>query len=74
MTAGNFAAPSDVSEAAWKAAQDRLTKSHDAIRTALADEKTPVDKIRYLLPHDAYHLGQVMLLRGLQGIPAIGFN
>jgi len=34
----------------------------------------PVEKLRYLLPHDAYHLGQVMYVRALQGLPAIGYE
>ncbi|MGH7179505.1 MAG: DinB family protein [Tepidisphaeraceae bacterium] len=74
MTRCNFEAPADVSDDAWKTAQARLEKSHQLIRTALGDEKVPVDKIRYLLPHDSYHLGQVMLLRAMQGLPAVGYS
>src|SRR5438477_7050392 len=50
LNRGNFEAPSDVSDAAWKKAQDRLKRSHDGIRAALADEKVPVEKLQYLLP------------------------
>jgi uncharacterized damage-inducible protein DinB len=69
----NFETPAQITDPAWKSAQQRLEKSHQAIRSALADEKNPVDKFQYLLPHDAYHQGQIMLLRALQGLPAIGY-
>jgi hypothetical protein len=70
----NFEAPAQVTDAAWTAAQQRLERSHQAIRQALGDEKVPVEKLRYLLPHDSYHLGQVMYVRALQGLPAIGYE
>jgi len=70
----NFEQPSDVSLAGWQAAQQRLMKSHELIRAALTNEKVPVEKLKYLLPHDAYHLGQVMLLRGLQNLPPVGYD
>jgi len=70
----NFETPADVSPAAWQATQQRLMKSYELIRNALANEKVPVEKVKYLLPHDAYHLGQVMLLRGLQGLPPVGYD
>jgi uncharacterized damage-inducible protein DinB len=73
MTKRNFEEPSDVSASAWQAAQERLRRSHEAMLTALNDPKAPVEKLRYLLPHDAYHLGQIMYLRALQGLPAISF-
>ena len=69
----NFEAPAEVNDAAWRAARDRLKRAHESIRAAIADENVPVDKLQYLLPHDAYHLGQVMLLRALQGLPAVGY-
>jgi len=69
----NWEMPKDVNDAAWKSAQDRLARSHQAILKALQDPSAPVDKLKYLLPHDAYHLGQVMNLRAMQGLPAIGF-
>ena len=69
----NFEEPAQITDAAWRTALSRLEKSHQAIRAALGDANVPVEKIRYLLPHDSYHLGQVMYLRALQGLPAVGF-
>jgi uncharacterized damage-inducible protein DinB len=69
----NFEEPTEVSDAAWLAARERLKRAHESIRAAITDDNVPVDKVQYLLPHDAYHLGQVMLLRALQGLPAIRY-
>ena len=41
------------------------------MRYTLADSNTPLDRLKYHLAHDAYHLGQIMQLRGLQGLQAI---
>jgi uncharacterized damage-inducible protein DinB len=71
---GNFEEPTQVTDASWKASIARLEKSHQAIRAGLADEKIPVEKLQYLLPHDSYHMGQVMCLRALQGLPPIGYS
>jgi len=69
----NWESPAEVTDTAWKAALARLERSHQAIRKAQGDESVPVEKLRYLLPHDAYHLGQAMYVRALQGLPAIGY-
>jgi hypothetical protein len=74
MNRCNFEAPNEVSAATWKAAQDRIARSNDAILNALNDPKTPLEKVQNLLPHDAYHLGQIMYLRALQGLPAVGYG
>jgi hypothetical protein len=70
----NFEEPSQITDAAWRAALERLEMSHQLIHKALSDPNVPLEKLRYLLPHDAYHLGQVMYLRALQGLPAVGFD
>ena len=70
----NFEEPAEVTDAAWNKALHRLEASHQLIRAGLADAKVPVERLQYLLPHDAYHLGQVMYLRALQGLPAIGYE
>jgi hypothetical protein len=70
-TRRNFETPSDVNDAAWRDAQARFERSHQMIAHVIADEKLPVEKVQYLLPHDAYHLGQIMYLRALQGLPAV---
>lgn len=66
-----FPAPSRVDAPSWDATRARLESSHEAIRAAIDDEKTPRDRLRYHLAHDAYHLGQIMQLRALQGLPPV---
>ena len=41
------------------------------IRSAIADPALPLDRVKYHLAHDAYHLGQVMQTRGMQGLDPI---
>ncbi len=67
----NFAEPPQVSEAAWQAARRRLQQSQDAVASALSNPNNAMDRLRFLLPHDCYHFGQIMLLRSLQGLPPI---
>lgn len=67
----NFAEPGAATEPAWKDARQRLAASHMALRAAIADEKNQLDRLKYHLGHDAYHLGQIMYLRALQGLSPI---
>jgi uncharacterized damage-inducible protein DinB len=67
----NFEAPTDVTQAAWDKTLERLARSNKETRDLLADPATPLDGVQYFLPHDAYHIGQIMLLRALQGLPSI---
>jgi hypothetical protein len=41
------------------------------VAAALRDEKMPIDRLRYVLPHDCYHFGQINLLRAMLGLPPI---
>lgn len=67
----NFEEPQAVTEAAWDDARERFAQSHKRIRDLIADERTPLERVQYLIPHDAYHIGQIMTLRALQGLPPI---
>jgi uncharacterized damage-inducible protein DinB len=71
IAAGNFAKPTEVSRQAWESTVARLERSQQAIAAALAEPSTNIDRLRYLLPHDCYHFGQISYLRALQGLPAI---
>jgi hypothetical protein len=71
MTRRNFEEPADVSPDAWRGAVERFEKSQRLIHEAMTDEKFPAEKLQYILPHDAYHLGQVMYLRAMQGLPPV---
>src|SRR5688572_13466314 len=57
LEAGNFAAPAEVTEAAWTLTRDALADSHRRLRAAIADPATPLEPPRYHLPHVAHHLG-----------------
>jgi hypothetical protein len=67
----NFPDPPAVSEAAWQSMLQRLAESQQRIRSLIADERTNLDRIRYLLPHDCYHVGQICYVRALQSLPPI---
>lgn len=67
----NFEAPADVSEQAWQRTLARLEESRTQTRALLADPANPLDRIQYMIPHDCYHVGQIMLLRAMQGLPPI---
>lgn len=66
-----FAAPERVSLEAWAQTCAALKKSHDEIGAALASPSVSLDRLQYHLMHDAYHLGQIMQLRALQGLQPI---
>jgi len=70
---GNFADPAERSPAAWKAAQQRLADAHEGIRAAFEGGRIDPGKLNCLIGHTAYHIGQVMYVRALQGLPAIGY-
>lgn len=66
-----FAGPASPSESAWADARRQLEATHTAIGDALANAAIPDDRLRYHLAHDAYHLGQIMYLRAMQGLAPI---
>lgn len=63
----NFEEPAGASEAAWRAAQERFAGSHSQVRETILSPAHSLDVLKYVLPHDQYHLGQVMLVRALLG-------
>ena len=71
VEAANFPLPAKVDETSWRVAKTALKDSHERIGAALADSGTPLDRLKHHLAHDAYHLGQIMQLRSLQGLSAI---
>ena len=72
-------------ESAWRAAVERLRSAQKRVVTGLetrTDEDlarplpggtSPLYKIYSMAAHDAYHCGQIRLLRALQGVPAKPF-
>lgn len=67
----NFCEPAGVDDAEWARTVAALRHSHERIGAAIADAANSLERLQYHLMHDAYHLGQIMLLRAMQGIPTI---
>ncbi|MBC7771271.1 MAG: DinB family protein [Pyrinomonadaceae bacterium] len=67
----NFQAPTEVTPAAWQAARDRFAELQKQIRVVIVDPAGDVSRLQYMIPHDSYHMGQIMYLRALQGLPPI---
>lgn len=67
----NFAHPPTPDQAAWDVTRARLRATHDEIRKAIAKPEGPMDRLPYHLGHDCYHLGQIVYLRAMQGMPPI---
>jgi len=75
----------DMTERAWQAAMERLrmaqkrlvaelaTRTDEDLARPLPGGTSPLYKIQSMVPHDAYHCGQIRLLRALQGVPAKPF-
>ena len=70
----NFAEPAQVNADTWGVAIARFEKSNQLIHDAILNEKFKLEELRFILPHDAYHLGQVMVLRALQGLPPVSYD
>ena len=70
----NFEEPRQISERAWRESLDRLQRSQNIVREALLCGKLDEERFKFMVPHDAYHVGQVMYLRALQGLPAVSYD
>jgi hypothetical protein len=67
----NFAQPPAPTDDEWRKALARLQRTHDDCRAVIADPAKDAERLAEFLLHDSYHLGQVMLLRALQGLPQV---
>ncbi len=63
----NWEAPAEVSDAAWEEAKARYAASHRRMAEAIASSDEAAEKLRDMLAHDAYHMGQVFTMRALVG-------
>lgn len=72
IAVGSFPPIPDASESAWKTTRERLISTQErmlhALRTTAGGDS---DTLIYFLPHDQYHIGQIMLIRGMLGLPPI---
>lgn len=71
VQARQFAQPAAPTEPAWAEAKGALERTHRAIRDAIADPSNPMDRLMNYLAHDAYHLGQIMYVRGMLGLAPV---
>lgn len=67
----NFPEITDVTPAAWEEAKSRFRATQEKLAAIFADPSTNLDRVQYLLPHDAYHFGQINYLRAMQGLPPV---
>lgn len=77
---GNWSlAPADANESNWQKELARTRSIHGDIQTICSDcgdklystDDRTANFIRQLIYHDAYHAGQIGLLRAMQGLKAI---
>jgi uncharacterized damage-inducible protein DinB len=63
--------PSPASDAAWRETKKRFAQTHQQIDEAIANPANSIERLQYFLFHDSYHFGQIMYLRGMQGLKPI---
>lgn len=63
--------PMEATEANWSRTLQQLADSQQQVRSALQNPGVPLDRLAKILPHDCYHLGQIMMLRGMMGLKPI---
>ncbi len=71
VTLRNWEEPREFGEAGWSAAQARFRESYRQMAEAIRNEKNPLDRLCFVMPHDCYHVGQMMYLRSMQGLPSV---
>lgn len=71
LDAGNWPEIADVSEAAWADARRRFRETHERIGEAVRTRHPEADPAMWFLPHDSYHVGQIMYVRAMLGLAPI---
>lgn len=67
----NFPEITDKSASSWNDVRAQFNATQEKIAAVYADPSTNLERARYLIPHDAYHFGQINYLRAMMGLPAI---
>ncbi len=67
----NWEEPTEVNPAVWEETRRRFAESQEEILRTLRGEETRLNRFLYHLPHDNYHIGQIMYLRAMQGLEPI---
>ncbi|USN99510.1 MAG: DinB family protein [Phycisphaeraceae bacterium] len=62
----------DPGEDEWAGLIERFGETHALVLAALEDPELDTSALQELLMHDCYHVGQVMYVRALLGLKAIG--
>lgn len=65
---GNWESPEAVTDAAWAEAKARFAASHELMADAIGKSEENAKKLAEMLPHDAYHIGQVHTMRAVMGV------
>lgn len=60
--------PSDSTKAAWEQTRRQFRATHQMVLSAMKSPKIDLEPLKIHLPHDSYHVGQIMYLRALQGL------
>jgi len=71
IAARTFEEPKRADDASWKKTVEAFAASQQRVREALAADSCNVDRVRGMPYHDCYHIGQIMTLRALQGLPPV---
>lgn len=70
-TVRNFEMPSHPTAADAERLRQDWERSHQEVRSAIADERNALTRLQFVAYHDSYHVGQIMLLRAMQGLKPI---
>jgi len=71
VAARNFESPTERTGAAWDASVARLHQARASVRAVIETSPEVSKTWPYLMAHDNYHLGQIMMLRAMQGMAPI---
>lgn len=66
----NWEEPVEVSDRAWDETVRAFTESYQKVLAALKTSEK-IDRLVYHLPHESYHIGQIMYVRAMQGFPPL---
>ena len=63
--------PLDPGESTWTQVRQRFAVSCRAMLDSMRAGGKSLERLVYHLPHESYHMGQIMYLRAMQGLPPI---
>jgi len=67
----NWEMPRETTGAALEDLRRAWERSHQDVRAAIADARHDLSTLQFVAYHDSYHVGQIMLLRAMQGLAPI---